>query len=1345
MYNMKTNNFLTLVLCLLLSVGSVFARENVNKKSSKERKATQKALAEGCAPATSNADLNINNVRTRILGSGDMWWDLNDAKYEVPKGSDKHSMFAGALWLGGIDEANNLKLAAMTYRQSGVDYWPGPLDDNASISSDECQRYNRHWVVYRDEVETHKAWLDCKADPSCDEADRFPGYEDNVPASIKEWPGNGVRGEVAGKLAPYFEVDSTGVAGQYDWRHDYPGYDLDGTMDCRLKEIDILYGDQTIWWVYNDKGNVHTETQAGALGFEIRAQAFAFTANDEINNMTFNNYRIINKSTFKLTDTYFGTWFDPDLGNARDDIIGSDIARGLGYCYNADADDEGPNGYGANPPAIGFDFFQGPFADYFDGQDNDRDGCIDMVRLDDGICYPEDPAIGLNERIIMSGFMYYNNQSGVQGNPDVALDYYNYLRSLWKNGNNLIIETPSGKGNTGNGDGYVANNQGTATVFAYPGMSYDTTGAYDPPAPVDWWESPNNQEDKRGLHSAGPFSLAPGALNFITTGAVWARNFQSNDLFGSVNDVIVADDKAQQLFDNCFRVLDGPDSPDLEIVELDQELIFKLGNVFNSKVLYYDQKDPAIPAQSNWTPVQRDSAAKAGYFNYRFEGFQIFQVANADVSVDNLYDPAQSRLIFQSDLKNEIGQLVNFEVDASLANGALVPVDKTLMANNNGIQLTYRLTEDAFASGDKQLVNHREYYFYVVAYSQNQYIVVNPANLGAPSQKEPFLAGRRLGNGQKAYVGIPHKNDSKGSVYNANYGDGLPITRFSGVGNSGNYTRITDETRDNIVTNNGVDEVEYLPGSGPFDLKVVDPTSVVPGNFVLSFSHPNPDSMDMATWTIESVDDPTFPVINSESTISFLGEQIVDELGISVSFRNAESPGFDTLNLRNNGVVGAEMKFGNSKVPWLTGIPDDGSYSPTNWIFGGSAKGTEAPGTSYNSAPGDPNGEFEKLLGGTWAPVTLGSTVSRIDPNSPTGTLGFGIKPIGQNIALGSLNNIDVVITKDPTKWTRCPVIELGDEPTANEGGAIKFTFRKGRTLNLNKATGELTPDPDPNNTGYSYFPGYAINVETGQRLSMAFGEYSWLASDNGRDMLWNPTSRVVDKLGNYVMAGMHVIYVLGDSVALRVNDVRDLTYTGDDPADWPLGDVFGGSTTIAVRDLFKGFAWASMAAVSSPDYEFLSYDQIPTSATVQLRVAKPYQAVVSPTTNAGYPQYGFTTNGSETQYNMQVAENALSNVRVVPNPYYGSSLYEGSQLDSKVKIINLPDNCKINIYMTNGTLIKSFNKTNSLTYIEWDLKNDFNVPIASGVYIIHIDAGELGETVVKWMGSLRPVDLNAF
>ena len=44
-----------------------------------------------------------------------------------------------------------------------------------------------------------------------------------------------------------------------------------------------------------------------------------------------------------------------------------------------DAEDEGADGYGFNPPAIGVDFFQGPLSDPNDGLDNDGDGAVDAA------------------------------------------------------------------------------------------------------------------------------------------------------------------------------------------------------------------------------------------------------------------------------------------------------------------------------------------------------------------------------------------------------------------------------------------------------------------------------------------------------------------------------------------------------------------------------------------------------------------------------------------------------------------------------------------------------------------------------------------------------------------------------------------------------------------------------------------------------------------------------------------------------------------------------------------------------------------------------------------------------
>ena len=79
---------------------TAMAREDVGTTSGKTTR-SNKTVEELCQPSRAQSDLNINNVRTTILNGGDMWWNLSNARYEVPKVQTgqvaKHAMFAGAL------------------------------------------------------------------------------------------------------------------------------------------------------------------------------------------------------------------------------------------------------------------------------------------------------------------------------------------------------------------------------------------------------------------------------------------------------------------------------------------------------------------------------------------------------------------------------------------------------------------------------------------------------------------------------------------------------------------------------------------------------------------------------------------------------------------------------------------------------------------------------------------------------------------------------------------------------------------------------------------------------------------------------------------------------------------------------------------------------------------------------------------------------------------------------------------------------------------------------------------------------------------------------------------------
>jgi hypothetical protein len=317
-------------------------------------------------------------------------------------------------------------------------------------------------------------------------------------------------------------------------------------------------------------------------------------------------------------------------------------------------------------------------------------------------------------------------------------------------------------------------------------------------------------------------------------------------------------------------------------------------------------------------------------------------------------------------------------------------------------------------------------------------------------------------------------------------------------------------------------------------------------------------------------------------------------------------------------------------------------------------------------------------------------------------------------------------------------VFETTDDNNYSVGGAKKLTLRASPSVDKNG-------QPDGDGLSMGYFPGYAINVETGERLNIAFGESSRLTQDNGRDMIFNPSSRTIAFDNGEVQAyfgGKHFIYVFN--------------HTGNDADDMPRYDegffIRNRFATVpeatAQRNVFQTCAWVSVP-LGVANQPFLTND-----LKIKIRVERPYvknynavdTADVTIAKNNNFPIYSFNTTGvAPIRENNDLAKNALDLINVVPNPYYAFSAYETGQLDNRIKITNLPKTCKINIYTTGGILVRTFSKDSEKTSLDWDLKNQSNITISSGVYIIHVQADGIGEKVVKWFGVMRPIDLDSF
>ncbi len=1312
--------------------------------------------AAGCSPSTSRDELDFNNVRALIETGGNMWQNRTGAggpAYEVPRTEDRSgpdALFAGSLWMGGYGPDNNLKLAAVRFRQVGNDFWPGPLtkDGTASVEADVCLQYDRTWKTFRQDAEIHRAYHRCRIDPECDESVEFPSY--SAPVIFSEWPAHGdVSLEQDYNLAPYEDVDDND---EYDPdAGDYPGYDLDGIVDCahRLRDAEIpLFGDQNIWWVFNDKGNAHTETGGLPIGMEVRAQAFAFSTNDAVNNMTFYNYVLINQGTQTLQNTFFGQWVDVDLGCADDDYVGCDVQRGLGYAYNGDNNDESCNGhpgYGVQPPAIGVDFFEGPFQDY-DFVDNPGPTLDNPVvdcataRLNDGIPYK---GIGIgygdsvvdNERYGMRAFLYHDNNNTPRGDPDEAIQYYGYLTSQWKDGTPMSYS----------GTGYSTAQNVTLAQYMFPGDSDPVGWGTDCVPQLSWTEenSGNAPFDRRFVQSAGPFTLEPGAYNNITVGVVWARATGGGP-FQSVQEVRRADDLAQALFDNCFQILNGPDAPELAIVELDRELIITLENleVGNNYNESYEEDDPIIPATEDNT--------------YNFQGYQIYQLKNGEVSPADLRDPNLARLVFQCDVEDNVAEVINYITNPDI--GLPVP---TLMVNgtNSGIQHSFRVTTDAFAQGDPHLVNFKTYYFMAIAYGHNNWATFNPDPQVLSGQSTPYLAGRKAAAGPiRPFSGIPHKNtpENGGTILNASYGDEFTLTRIEGTGNAKRALSLNDATLNAITSGPPwrADELTYKAGQGPIAIKVIDPLAVPAGNFELWFADSITDGdLDDAYWKLVKLEEGD--TVYADTLITVGNEQIIPQWGLSVTIEQYSYDGTYTDFLSSS------ITYADPSKKWLNGVPDGEGEDALNWIRAGTSTDDGVLYPDFENI--DVEEAYEDvvvqstpslgLAGGTWAPFRLiGDTA--FQPGSPRLANAQGISN------LRDISSCLVVLTADKSRWTRCPVLEMEDGSAPPEHpGDDKMDMRSDTSVDKNgipyNAPGCNNDEAGLNGhlTGMGWFPGYAIDLGSGERLNMAFGEASFWGGGKGRDMIWNPTDSLITGLGSPIFGGQHNIYVFGN----RWREKQNPTFMPQYDEGVFIHDRLASGSGAELTRAFRACNWVG-TAVLNQGYQLRSIQDglIPTETRILLNVASPYRTyrqptpdyvpAINPQRNNGLPLYAFNTGERAVIMEDQpTAETACDLINVVPNPYYGFSGYETSRLDNRVKFVNLPQQCVISIYNVSGTLVRRFRKDNALTFLDWDLRNATNVPIASGVYLCHVEVPGVCERVVKFFGVMRPIDLQNF
>jgi hypothetical protein len=493
--------------------------------------------------------LNINNVSTVFKNDGISDIDAQEANsgFVFPKGSRKTAVFqSGFLW-GGII-SGEVRVGGSAYRtglQGGRILPDGsPADPDAPDS--------RIFRV-RADVSPYEDLKDKVSDSFSSEVSDEGGSADGIRAQYEkdwnEWP--------ASQGAPYKDVDHNG---SYDPTIDIPG---------------VPGADQTIWFVCNDLNSGLTTNLAGSnpMGIELQVTAWAYNQTGALGNMLFRKYTMINKGTNTIDSMYVSQFSDIDDGNSTDDFAGCDTTTSLGFVYNGFSSDAtyAP----LPPPAVGFDFFQGPI-----------------------VSAPGDSGIFNGQRVYnrknlpMTAFSYFARGDATvtdptQGSYEGTTQWYNFFRGrVGKTG--VIFTDPNN----------------VQTTFALAG---------DPVRGTGWLDGQILPAgDRRIALSSGPFTMAPADTQEIVVAELAAGAITGVDRLTAITLLKYYDKQAQLAYDQFFNITPPPAAP---IVAATEEA--------NSVTL-------------SWGDDNNNVANTEGYDRngYKFQGYNVYQLPSATATKD---------------------------------------------------------------------------------------------------------------------------------------------------------------------------------------------------------------------------------------------------------------------------------------------------------------------------------------------------------------------------------------------------------------------------------------------------------------------------------------------------------------------------------------------------------------------------------------------------------------------------------------------------------------------------------------------------------------------------------------
>ena len=258
---------------------------------------------------------------------------------------------------------------------------------------------------------------------------------------------------------------------------------------------------------------------------------------------------------------------------------------------------------------------------------------------------------------------------------------------------------------------------------------------------------------------------------------------------------------------------------------------------------------------------------------------------------------------------------------------------------------------------------------------------------------------------------------------------------------------------------------------------------------------------------------------------------------------------------------------------------------------------------------------------------------------------------------------------------------------------------------------------------GYADFSAYRHNFATGQKEQMYAG---WWDSDGiaGHSLSASWTGPVYGK------NAWEPIYVFVGNRTQPYDPTKESQYIADNnlAASGGCGWAYPcqNETTSG-----KQITYPYMTATLFTDYlgsgvlptqaGFEYWGGFTTASSVVFEMSKP---------NSSADTFTFSSAGLEMVSN----DFDPDRISVWPNPYYGYNPEERDALDRRVMFSHLPTEgpATIRIFALDGTLVRTI-KHNDMgsQHTYWDMKNNFELPVASGMYVAHVETNH-GDKILK-------------